>query len=123
MSESREIIRSRARSLALAQRGLLSELVALRQQHQLTQAMVAERMGVSQAAVSQFERYDANPTLSTIRRYALAVGARLEHRVIDDQDGYVESRVGNVIPFPAPRVRRLAGVDWAGVRAQVAQHG
>ncbi len=50
--------------------------MALRKKHHLTQADVAERMGVSQPTVAEFERYDANPTLSAIRRYALAVGAR-----------------------------------------------
>lgn len=123
MSESKENIRARARALAKAERDLLSELVALRKQHDLTQSAVAQRMGVSQAAVSQVERYDANPTLSTIRRYALAVGARIEHRVIDDQDGYVESRVGNVIPFPAHTVRRHERVEWARVPNQAVRRG
>jgi transcriptional regulator with XRE-family HTH domain len=47
-------------------------------------------MGVSQPTVAGFERYDANPTLSTLRRYALAIGARLETRVIDDIVRYRE---------------------------------
>lgn len=62
---------------------LLSSLIGLRKTHRLTQDAVAERMGVSQPTVAAFERYDANPTLSTIRRYALAVGASIEHRVED----------------------------------------
>lgn len=41
-------------------------------------------MGVSQPTVAGFERYDANPRLSTVRRYTLAVGARLCTTVIDD---------------------------------------
>ncbi|VXB36195.1 hypothetical protein PSCLAVI8L_130563 [Pseudoclavibacter sp. 8L] len=51
-------------------------------------AEVGARMGVSQATVSGFEHYDANPTLSTIRRYAMAVGARLEIKVNDDCDAH-----------------------------------
>jgi transcriptional regulator with XRE-family HTH domain len=63
---------------------LLRDLVAMRTAHGLTQAEVAERMGVSQPTVAAFERYDANPTLSTLRRYALAVEARMETAVIDE---------------------------------------
>lgn len=62
---------------------LLERLVAMRKKHNLTQEVVAERMGVSQPTVAAFERYDANPTLSTIRRYALSVGAMIESNVVD----------------------------------------
>lgn len=62
-----------------------TELVALRREAGLTQGDVAERMGVSQQAVSKFERYDSDPKLSTVRRYANAVGALVEHRVERDQ--------------------------------------
>lgn len=64
--------------------GLMEALKDLKKQHNLTQLQVAERMGRTQSFVSQLERYDANPTLSTIRQYALAVGARLNIEVIDD---------------------------------------
>ncbi len=57
--------------------------MAMRKNRGLTQEQVAERMGVSQPAVAAFERYDANPTLATIRRYALAVHASIEHIVAD----------------------------------------
>jgi transcriptional regulator with XRE-family HTH domain len=40
-------------------------------------------MGVTQPSVAAFEREDSNPTLSTIRRYALAVGARISYQVLD----------------------------------------
>ena len=35
-------------------------------------------------AVAAFESHESNPTLSTVRRYALAVGARISHEVDDD---------------------------------------
>ncbi len=63
---------------------LMTSLIALRREHALTQKQVAERMGVSQPTVAAFEHYDSNPTLATIQRYAMAVGAVLETRVIDD---------------------------------------
>lgn len=62
---------------------LMTDLIGMRKRHRLTQEQVAERMSVSQPTVASFERYDANPTLATIRRYALAVGASIEHRVDD----------------------------------------
>ncbi len=84
MDESIERIDARADSLVQGHIELLQSLVALRKKHRLTQGDVAERMSVSQSAVSQFERYDSNPTLATLRRYALAVGARIEEKVLDD---------------------------------------
>lgn len=83
-TEDLDVITRRADSLIEDHSALLKKLVALRREHGLTQAEIAERMGVSQPTVAGFERYDANPTLSTLRRYALAVGARLETRVVDD---------------------------------------
>ncbi|WP_295124265.1 helix-turn-helix transcriptional regulator [uncultured Leifsonia sp.] len=72
-----------AEDLVAEHRILMQTLVAHRKAHELTQETVAERMGVSQPTVAAFERYDANPTLSTIRRYALAVGAGIRHHVDD----------------------------------------
>ena len=68
---------------------MMRNLVQMRHKHNLKQSVVAERMGVTQLSVSQFERYDANPTLDTVRRYAMAVGARVSTRVIDDLAGYL----------------------------------
>lgn len=82
--ESEEVLESRAMSLVENHEALLRELVALRHKHRLSQGQVAERMGVSQPAVARFERYDSNPRLSTLRRYAMAVGARMCDVVIDD---------------------------------------
>jgi transcriptional regulator with XRE-family HTH domain len=82
--EDVDAIERRADHLIENHERLLADLVALRKRHRLTQTDVAERMGVSQPTVAGFERYDANPTLSTIRRYALAVGARIDERVEDD---------------------------------------
>lgn len=42
--------------------------------------------------VAGFERYDAHPTLSTICRYAVSVGARLRTSVIDDCDTCADGR-------------------------------
>ncbi|MGW3344514.1 helix-turn-helix domain-containing protein [Nonomuraea rubra] len=65
---------------------LVETLVTIRKQRGLTQAEVAERMGRSQPAVSDFERLGGDPHLSTIRRYALAVGAEVVHVVTATTD-------------------------------------
>lgn len=62
---------------------LLEQLVAFRKMRGLTQREVADRMGVSQPTVAAFERYDANPRLSSIARYAMAVEALLNLEVTD----------------------------------------
>ncbi|HJF15468.1 MAG TPA: helix-turn-helix domain-containing protein [Enteractinococcus helveticum] len=59
---------------------LLDQLVAIRKRT-LSQAEVAQRMGISQGAVARIESGSRNPHLSTLRRYAHAVRARVEHRV------------------------------------------
>ena len=71
-----------AAELVVTHRRFLRSLVEARKEAGLSQVQVAERMATSQPNVSAFERYDANPTLSTIRRYALAVGAHLRADVV-----------------------------------------
>ncbi|MEG8034239.1 helix-turn-helix transcriptional regulator [Sphingomonas sp. LR61] len=84
MNDATSRLDARADSLLESTSVLLRDLVELRRKHGLTQADVAERMGVSQPSVAKFERYDANPTQTTIQRYAMAVGARISMQVIDD---------------------------------------
>lgn len=44
----------------------------------LTQRELAARLGTTQQAVSQAERWEANPTVESMRRWSEACGARLE---------------------------------------------
>lgn len=83
MTDERHISEA-VEALLLDHENLLKDLIAIRKKHNLNQGEVAERMGVTQPAVAQFERYDANPTLDTVRRYAMAVGARLHTKVEED---------------------------------------
>ncbi|WP_434181435.1 helix-turn-helix transcriptional regulator (plasmid) [Clavibacter michiganensis] len=76
--------KARAKLLAREDRLLKAELVRMRQEAGLTQAMVGELMGTSQQAVNKIERYDSDPKLSTLRRYANAVGVLVEHRATKD---------------------------------------
>ncbi len=56
---------------------LIETLVGLRTDSKLTQIAVAARMGTTQSRVSNFERIGGDPRLSTILRYARAVGAKV----------------------------------------------
>jgi transcriptional regulator with XRE-family HTH domain len=59
----------------------VDQLVRLRKQRGLSQMQVAEAMGRSQSVVSDIETMGSDPRLSTLRRYALAIGAAVKHRV------------------------------------------
>ena len=74
-----------AESLAQEDQHLLQALVMRRRELGLSQSAVAERMGVSQAAVSLFERVGNDPHLSSVRRYARALGVLVRHHL--DADG------------------------------------
>jgi predicted transcriptional regulator len=69
------------RELALRRRELLSDLVAERHRAGLSQAEIARRMGTSQPAVARLETGGVDVRLSTLERYAAAVGARLRVRL------------------------------------------
>ncbi len=59
----------------------LSELLRARQHAGMTQADVAERMGIAQASVARLESSAGSrkhaPSIATLRRYADAVGCEL----------------------------------------------
>lgn len=66
---------------AFRRRELLARLVLTRQRSRLTQAEVAGRMRTSQAAVARLESGDFDVRTSTLDRYALALGRRVEYRL------------------------------------------
>lgn len=88
----------RADLLAENDQQLLDALVQVRQERGLTQAQVAESMGVKQPTVADFEAHDSNPTLSRIRRYAHAVGALISHRVELDSGQLLDHRRDEWMP-------------------------
>ena len=65
---------------------LLRELLQARQRAGLTQAQVAEKMGTKPPAVTRLETSLSgsrhSPTLATFKKYAQAVGCRLEVHLI-----------------------------------------
>ena len=66
------------REMAERRRTMTEALVARRLKLGLSQTEVAARMKTSQSAVARLESGDADVRLSTLERYAAALGQRLE---------------------------------------------
>jgi transcriptional regulator with XRE-family HTH domain len=87
------------REMAESRRRLLAELVSRRRSLGLSQTEVAARMGTSQSAVARLEAVAGDVRLSTLERYAEAVGHTLRWslepasgRAGDRSDGDAEVR-------------------------------
>jgi transcriptional regulator with XRE-family HTH domain len=54
----------------------------------ITQAQVAERIGTTQSVIARLEsgRGKPSPSLSTLRKYARALGCRLELRLVNEME-------------------------------------
>lgn len=78
-----------------------AHLIQIRREAGLSQADVAELLGVTRQAVHKIERYDADLKLSTLERYANAVGALVFHRVEADN---------------GRSVRMVTGAEWVSGR-------
>lgn len=61
------------------------DLIDLRIAKGITQAEVAKLLGISQPAVSQFEKLNSMPHVETVLAYALAIGAKLNFKVEDKE--------------------------------------
>lgn len=94
--------RARAQILAHENSEMRAKLVQIRREAGMTQADVAELLGVSQQAVNKIERYDADLKLSTLERYSNAVGALVFHRVEADN---------------GRAVRMVTGAAWVSARS------
>jgi predicted transcriptional regulator len=69
------------RELAARRREVIDEIAAARRGRGLSQTAVAARMGTSQSVVARLEAGDVDVRLSTLERYAAAVGCSLDVRV------------------------------------------
>lgn len=67
--------------MAAQRRSLAASLAARRVELGLSQTEVAARMGTSQSAVARLESGEADLRLSTLERYAAALGQRLDWRL------------------------------------------
>ena len=69
--------------MAKRRRELAEALTARRVELGLSQTEIGARMKTSQSAVARLESGDADVRLSTLERYAVALGQRLEWRLRD----------------------------------------
>ena len=53
----------------------------------LSQAALGARLGVSQQAIAQAERWSSNPTVAFMMRWVTACDAKLELRIVRGEDG------------------------------------
>jgi transcriptional regulator with XRE-family HTH domain len=83
------------REMAESRRRLLGELTSQRQSLGLSQTEVAARMGTSQSAVARLEALAGDIRLSTLERYAEAVGHTL-HWSLEPATGWTrDDRAGD----------------------------
>jgi predicted transcriptional regulator len=75
------------REMAERRRQLLTSLVARRRELGLSQTEVAARMGTSQPAVARLESNAADVRLTTLERYAAAVGRQLDWQLSTRRGG------------------------------------
>ncbi len=71
------------REMAEARERLVDDLVELRRARGLSQTEVAARMGTSQSAVARLEAGAADLRVSTLERYAAAVGSPIAWGLAD----------------------------------------
>jgi len=62
-------------------RELIDELVRVRQEGELSQTEIAARMGTSQSAVARLESGALDARLSTLERYAAALGQTVDWQI------------------------------------------
>lgn len=92
---------------------LLDDLVRIRKDR-MTQQQVADQLGVSQSAVAKIESGDRDPRLSTLGRYASAIGVLVRHEVdtgVPERGPIVATHSGAAVrpwhtsTHTAPRIR------------------
>lgn len=64
---------------------LMREMLSARSKSGLTQEAVAERMGTTKSAISRLESMGKHaPSITTLKKYAQAVGCHLEIRLVPE---------------------------------------
>lgn len=86
MSEARRSVFPGFDQLAEQRREVVADLVQVRHKLGLSQTEVAARMGTSQSAVARLESGDGDVRLSSLQRYADALGRDLRLRLTRRED-------------------------------------
>lgn len=113
-----------AERLVAADDNLLDELVELRKLKGLTQRDVADRLGVDQSAIARIESGDRDPHLSTLRRYALAIGAEVEHKVTSSKPRTrISVRPASVLAWANKHDEEVTVQEWVPYSSVLAKAG
>lgn len=85
----------------------LDEVLRARADAGLTQTEVAERIGTTQSAVARLESPTSghSPTVATLRKYASALGCRVEVRLVKVRRPERAGGKGNALRAARPRLR------------------
>jgi transcriptional regulator with XRE-family HTH domain len=124
------------RRMSAERRRLVADLTAQRRSAGLSQTEVAARMGTSQSAVARLETGDADVRVSTLERYAAAIGSQVawqarpgqgqpgEDQPGQDQPGLEragQGQPGRARPHPVQPVSTQRGSVQAGPQAELGQ--
>jgi DNA-binding XRE family transcriptional regulator len=82
--ELEDYLLNRAEILVDNDTAYIESLVAIRKSSGLSTTEVANRIGVTEETILDFESYHSDPKLSLLRRYAHAVDVIVKHSVISD---------------------------------------
>ncbi|MDN3512828.1 MAG: helix-turn-helix domain-containing protein [Candidatus Brocadia sp.] len=95
---------------------LIREMLGARSRFGLTQEVVAELMGTTKSAVPRLESAGKHvPSLTTLRKYAQAVGCRLEIKLVPNScltKRSTRTAKKQAVPCPAQRLHEYTG--WHG---------
>lgn len=101
------------RRMSAERRRLVADLTAQRRSAGLSQTEVAARMGTSQSAVARLETGDADVRVSTLERYAAAIGSQVAW-LARAQPGVASDPAGPDLPAPGPAGPGSIGPDVTG---------
>lgn len=90
-----EHLENRAEILIDNDTDYIENLIAIRKANGLSTREIANRISVSEETILDFESYHSDPKLSLLRRYAHAVGAIVNHSVIQDPNDLSRGKEAN----------------------------
>ncbi|MEU8606663.1 helix-turn-helix transcriptional regulator [Actinoplanes sp. NPDC048791] len=97
-----------------ARHGLLRYLIRLRRDRRVNQHQVAQFMGTTQSAVSDLENGVTDARLSTIQKYARALGCRLDFRLSEGPLEHFNSWQDRSFSYSSTMRDKVEYVDMAG---------
>jgi transcriptional regulator with XRE-family HTH domain len=110
------------RRMSAERRRLVADLTARRRAAGLSQTEVAARMGTSQSAVARLETGGADVRVSTLERYAAAIGSQLAWQASRGRGQPGEGQPGQPQPGLGRPEQEQPGLERAGQPGQAEPH-